>query len=96
MNKDKKKTWPSVSSGVLTAAYGRNYVSRESILADFRQGKDFRVNWPGGSTYCSIRDCQPGEMVKFRFNGNREACFYSVTDRDFNQPERPSLTVVKK
>lgn len=43
-------------SGTLTPAYGRDYESGEKTLAAWNAGKDFRINCPQGSTYCSVRD----------------------------------------
>ena len=76
-------TFPQLSQGTLTPAYGRDYSSKAEVIADFRAGKDFRVSWPQGSTLCSIRDGVIGELVKLRYDGNRQALFYTITVTDF-------------
>lgn len=38
----------------LIPAYGREYKTLESMLADWKAGKDFRVGTSG--PYCSVRD----------------------------------------
>jgi hypothetical protein len=46
----------------LTAAYGRFYHDRDSVLNDWDQGRDFRIiNGP----YCSKRDA---EVLKKKFH----------------------------
>jgi len=41
---------------VLLPAYGRQYLNINEFIKDFKEGKDFRLKAPEGSTYCSIRD----------------------------------------
>lgn len=56
--------------GTLTPAYGRDYANGERALADWIAGKDFRINCPSGSTYCSIRDgekCPIGHTLQIRW-----------------------------
>jgi hypothetical protein len=56
--------------GSLTPAYNRDYRSGVEALADWNAGKDFRINCPEGSTYCSIRDTdgyQPGHSLQLRY-----------------------------
>jgi len=75
--------YPALSQGTLTPAYGRDYSNKADIVKDFRAGKDFRIHWPTGSTYCSISDGVIGEMVKLRFDKGRKAIFYAITAQDF-------------
>lgn len=42
--------------GTLTPAFGRDYKTGEAALTAWNDGKDFRINCPAGSTYCSIRN----------------------------------------
>jgi hypothetical protein len=73
----------SNSDGTLTPAYGRDYRSKTALLEDFRKGLDFYFHHPiQRSGYCSIRDFKPGELVKFRYDKGRQACFYIVADVD--------------
>jgi hypothetical protein len=54
--------------GTLTPAYGRDYKSLSAMQADFDAGKDFTINSPCGSTYCSIRDFHGKGSVQARYN----------------------------
>ena len=78
-----KNIYPKLSQGTLTSAYGRDYSTKAEVIADFRAGKDFIVNFPKGSIYCSIRDGVIGEMIKFPYNKGKEAIFYTITASDF-------------
>jgi hypothetical protein len=40
---------------VLIPAYGRRYKDKDSMLADWQNGKDFKIV---GGPYCSIRDLE--------------------------------------
>jgi hypothetical protein len=44
------------NSATLAPAGFRDYVSGNSVLADWREGKDFVIHTLQESTYCSIRD----------------------------------------
>jgi len=76
-------TYPKLSEGTLTPAYGRDYSNKAEAITDFREGKDFKGNWPQGSTLCSIRDGMIGELVKIRYNRRTKAVFYTITDSDY-------------
>lgn len=52
---------------VLTPAYGRDYKSRKAVLDDFREGKDFVLRVPGGSTYINKDQIKPGTQISFRY-----------------------------
>ncbi len=78
-----EKTNPKLSAGVLTPAYGRDYKNKADLIKDFRSGKDFRINFHTGRTYCSIRDGVIGEMVKLRYDKQTKALFYTITAQDF-------------
>lgn len=51
----------------LTPAYGKDYKSKAEVEKDFRDGKDFVLNSPMGTTYCSISDFAPKVTVNLRF-----------------------------
>lgn len=76
-------TYPKLSEGVLTPAYGRDYRNKADLIKDFRAGKDFKIIWQESATYCSIRDGVIDEMVKFRYNRGEKAIFYTITASDF-------------
>jgi len=76
-----RTTAPS-SFATLTPAYLKDYKSKKALLEEFRAGKDFVYNHGVVATYISIRDYDAGQMVKFRYNNLRHACFYTITDDD--------------
>jgi len=76
-------TYPKLSEGVLTPAYGRNYKTEAEVIKDFQAGKDFTFNFPTGRVYCSIRDSVIGERIKLRYNKQEKAVFYTITATDF-------------
>lgn len=47
----------------LLPAYGRTYKTVAEMVADWKAGKDFQLDGPGGA-YCSIRDL---DYMKRRF-----------------------------
>ena len=56
--------------GSLTPAYGRDYKTGAVALADWNDGKDFTINNPSMSTYCSIsdtEDCPVGHTLQLRY-----------------------------
>jgi len=57
---------------ILTPAYGRDYNSKDAVLADYKAGKDFMLQPQG--CYISIRDVGYNN-VKFRYSKLRKA-FY--------------------
>lgn len=48
-------------------AYGRDYKSKAEVLTDWKAGKDFQLQTPFESGYCSIRDFAPGVTVNIRY-----------------------------
>ena len=76
-------TYPKLSEGTLTPAYGRDYKTKKEVIKDFRAGKDFKFNHFNGSVYCSIRDGVVGEMVKLCYDKGIQALFYTITATDF-------------
>jgi len=63
----------------IVPAYGRDYDSEREAIADWLNGKDFRIcdissRWDG--SYCSIRD---GIDARIRFNRLRDVTFYPPT-----------------
>jgi hypothetical protein len=75
--------YPQLSEGVLLPAYGRDYKSEAEVIKNFQAGRDFEINYPTGSTYCSIRDGVIGERVKLRYNKGTQELFYTITAKDF-------------
>jgi hypothetical protein len=60
--------------GTLTPAYGRDYDSADKALADLNAGKDFVINNPEMSTYCSIRDMADGSTLQLRYKKLTMVC----------------------
>lgn len=65
----------------LTPAYGRDYRSKTSAIADLEAGKDFILNdyaskWNGKP--CSILDFEPGTQVKVRYKQLRMVFVYNI------------------
>ena len=61
--------------GVLVAAYGRVYLSEESVISDFHKGKDFifyNPSSPWNGKYCSIRDFNNGQKLELRYGMCKE------------------------
>jgi hypothetical protein len=56
-----------LTEGTVSPAYGRDYNNKADAEIAFREGKDFKYHSPFGSGYCSIRDFEPGAMVKIRY-----------------------------
>ena len=57
----------------LVPAYNRDYTSENAVLADWRAGKDFRIECvasPDNGKYASIQDIKhfPGKQFKIRFD----------------------------
>ena len=74
-----KQIYPPLSQGTLAGAYGRDYKSKQAVIQDFIDGKDFLILFPNGlQTYCSISNAKHGEMVKFRYSNCKKACFWTV------------------
>lgn len=61
-----------MSELILTPAYGRDYNSKDAVLADYNEGKDFMLQPQG--CYISKRDVTD-EVVKFRYSKLRKV-FY--------------------
>ena len=77
------RIYPQLSEGTLTPAYGRDYRSEAEVIKDWKNGKDFKINYQEGAVYCSIRDGVIGEKVKLRYNKGRDIVFYTITTKDF-------------
>ena len=56
------------TSGTLSPAYGRDYKSSEQTKKAFFDGKDFKLNTPWGTTYCSVKDFKSGDRVAIRYS----------------------------
>jgi hypothetical protein len=68
-----------LSEGVLTPAYGRDYRTKDEVIKAFESGKDFRFNYIGRTTNCSIEDMEYGEPIKFRYSKGRRTFIYDPT-----------------
>lgn len=65
----------------LVPAYGRDYRSKASVEADFRNGKDFRIadiSSPDDGRYCSCRDFQKGTRVTIRYAKLRKVTVITI------------------
>lgn len=62
-----------MSELILTPAYGRDYNSKDAVLADYHAGKDFMMQPQG--CYCSKRDMTDDCLIKFRYSKLRKV-FY--------------------
>ena len=69
-------------NGTLLPAYGRDYDSEAAAIADFQKGLGFKHVKLGGYQMCSIRDCKEGDLVKIRFDRERQVTFYRVAGID--------------
>lgn len=63
----------------LTPAYGRDYVSREKLLADFYAGKDFVMHTPERECYCAVRDFPEGQQIQFRYSKLTKTFLHNVS-----------------
>ena len=63
----------------LTPAYGRDYTSKAKAEADLRSGKDFVLNAPQGTTYCSVRDFNKGDTLNVRYKQQRNVASFKLT-----------------
>jgi len=66
-----------LTGGTLSAAYGRIYTSRTSILNDLNDGKDFVMRTFDFEGYCSIRDLADG-IYQVRYNRDRSVVTVKV------------------
>jgi hypothetical protein len=60
---------------VLTPAYGRDYNSKDAVIADWKAGKDFiieNVFHPYSGKPISKRDVQDGTYVEIRYSKRRK------------------------
>ena len=44
-------------------AYGRDYISKKAVLADWKDGRDFKLAMTG--QYCSVRDNIPDVWIRY-------------------------------
>jgi hypothetical protein len=64
----------------LTPAYGRDYTNKAYIEKDLRNGKDFILNTPLGTTYCSILDFHKGETLNVRYMQKYHTTSFTLTE----------------
>jgi len=64
----------------LTPAYGRDYNNKASAQKDLRSGKDFVLNAPQGTTYCSVRDFRKGDTLNVRYKQQRNIASFTLTE----------------
>lgn len=65
----------------LTPAYGRDYSSKEAVVNDLTNGKDFviaNVDSPWCGSYISIRDMSKGDAITLRFGKLRKTALHTV------------------
>lgn len=67
-----------LTDATLLPAYGRDYKSKKKVEEDFTSGKDFRAVYLNVESYCSIRDFQPGDRVKIRYDKSRKVVYLTV------------------
>lgn len=71
-------------NGTLLPAYGRDYTTKQQAITDFRKGLDFKHVVLGGYSMCSITDTKEGDLVKIRYDRERQVAFYMVAGCDKN------------
>jgi len=66
----------------VSGAYGRDYTSREAVLADLRANKDFAVRTYGASGYTSVAELrQLGHtQVAVRYAGDRKVFIVKLSE----------------
>ena len=64
----------------LTPAYGRDYTSKAKAEADLHGGKDFVLNSPQGTTYCSVRDFRKGDTLNVRYKKQRNVASFTLKE----------------
>lgn len=67
-----------LGTGIISGAYGRDYKSAAAMLRDFYDNKDFVLHQMGHTTYCSIRDFEPGAVIELRYNKLRTVSMHSM------------------
>lgn len=65
-----------MQSASLSPAYGRDYKSKDAMLADWESGKDFLIYSFFSHCYCSIRD-----LPAMADNGITSLHFHYANDR---------------
>lgn len=66
---------------ILTPAYGRDYTTKEEVLKDWNDGKDFKAHTPRGVTYTNRSDLAhlfPPDDYILRYNKNRRVTLVST------------------
>lgn len=77
-----KNRGPS-SIAILTPANGMDYKTKTEVLTAFREGRDFVYTHQRERVrYITIDEYEAGQMVKFRYNKKKHACFYTVAEID--------------
>ena len=64
----------------LTPAYGRDYTNKANAEKDLRNGKDFVLNAPQGTTYCSVRDFRAGDTLNVRYKALRNVASFKLKE----------------
>ena len=75
-----RKTTSMKEYHTLTPAYGRDYTSKAKAEADLRSGKDFVLNAPQGTTYCSVRDFHKGDVLNVRYKQHQKIASFTLTE----------------
>ena len=77
----------------LTPAYGRDYASAKQAVKAFKDGHDWIIHAPSGSTYCSVLNFAVGAIVTLRYRKNnpKEFVVHHVTRTDVGTAEARGL-----
>ena len=74
-----------LAHATLMPAYGRDYNSKDGVIADLKKGRDFIFVCLGhqdDGRYCSIRDGEAGDKLRIRYAQSRKVCLYTITEDD--------------
>ena len=64
---------------ILLPAYGRDYKTKEALLAAFHANESFICRiWNHPDTYINKEDIDIGEEINFRYNHERDVFIYKV------------------
>lgn len=63
----------------LTPAYGRDYKTKQEVIAAFENGKDFEGDYQLGFKPVNIDDIRPlGGTVNLRYSNTRKVAVYRI------------------
>ena len=73
----------SLQGVLLPYKEGVDYAYRSEVITSFQNGSTFCHRLMGRDQPCSIWDYAVGDMVKFKYDNGKKACFYRVSKSDF-------------